>query len=334
MGQRATRPVYASAGRQRTPGRLPFKWHRKSQRLTPTYEGSLDKLFFDVAVQTEPPIGRPRASTQSDSQFEATDQGDVPIRHTYSKTAEKAQRCQDKDGRLFDEIIELLERDVAESARTSRYLQHCMLADIKATEKAVAELPWPASHSLVVPDAFGECAVNAPSSVRGRLDGGHSGYTQDSDSEAASLREFEELEKSCELMEKACRVQRQNVEKPVVRVRRVRAASRLRSPSDCSSNKAKEESAAPSQDNKLWIECPAENLKVFNNPEDRRIASIARVSGCRIKLTETRRKSALGQWQQLVLIQPTTETGLQKCMNLLDEKFPEFRTGFKPRYSK
>ncbi|VDN10148.1 unnamed protein product [Dibothriocephalus latus] len=133
-------------------------------------------------------------------------------------------------------------------------------------------------------------------------------------------------------MEQSCRAERQSAEKPVVRVRRVRAASRLRSPSVSSSNKAKEESATPSQDSEFWIDCQAENLKVFNNPKDRRIVSIARASGCQLKLTETRRKNALGQWQQLVIIQPTTETGIQKCINLLDEKFPEFQSGFKPRY--
>ncbi|VDN12930.1 unnamed protein product [Dibothriocephalus latus] len=163
-------------------------------RRPSSYEGSLDKLYSDVVVHKEPTIDRRVKDPEIEATMHATEKGETFTRESYSKTFNKAPRDEDKYGRPFDEIIDLLNWDVAKSARTSRYLQQCMLADIEATEKAVAELPWPASHSLVVPGAFGECAVNAPSSVRGRLDHDeHSAYKEDSDSEAASLREFEEL---------------------------------------------------------------------------------------------------------------------------------------------
>ncbi|VDN32636.1 unnamed protein product [Dibothriocephalus latus] len=104
-----------------------------------------------------------------------TVKGDLPTNQKYVKKGGNAPKDEDKYGRLFDRIMDLLDRDVAESARTSSYLQQCMRADIGATQKSAAALPWPGSHSLVVPGAFGECAVNAPSNVRGRLDGRHSG---------------------------------------------------------------------------------------------------------------------------------------------------------------
>ncbi|VDM00119.1 unnamed protein product [Schistocephalus solidus] len=80
-------------------------------------------------------------------------------------------------------------------------------------------------------------------------------------------------------------------------------------------------------ENKFWIGCGTDNLKVFKNPKDRRIESIACTSGCRITLRENKRKNALGEWQQLVVVEAASEVGLRKCTNLLDEKFPAFRAG-------
>lgn len=145
-------------------------------------------------------------------------------------------------------------------------------------------------------------------------------YSRLSDSEA-SLREFEEIERSINLME--THTVQPSGETLTIRQRRRVSAPQV---SDvCGEGKAN--AAVLPYENKFWIGCGTDNLKVFKNPKDRRIESIACTSGCRITLRENKRKNALGEWQQLVVVEAASEVGLRKCTNLLDEKFPAFRAG-------
>ncbi|BHF66145.1 hypothetical protein SprV_0200915900 [Sparganum proliferum] len=217
---------------------------------------------------------------------------------------------------LLDEIIQILEKDVEESSGMCSDLQQYKFEDIKVRQQS-AEVLQPASHSVSVSNAAGEREVEQDS-ADGRF-ANYSAYSRLSDSEA-SLREFEELEKTMELMEASSA--QPSREMPVVR-QRIRASTPAVQSVVCSEGKAK--AAALPYQNKFWIGCGADNLKVFRNPKDRRIESIARLSGCRITLTESKRRNALGQWQQLVIVESASEMGLKKCTNMLDEKFPAFR---------
>ncbi|VDN12205.1 unnamed protein product [Dibothriocephalus latus] len=173
----------------------------------------------------------------------------------------------------------------------------------------------PASHAAIVTDAAGECEVE-----RDNADGLLDNYSTDShlnDSEAF-LREFEEFEKSMHMMETFA-VQPSMEDMTVLK--RIRAST----PHSAVCNEEEATKAVLPYKNKFWIGCGTDTLKVFSNPKDRRIESIARTSGCRITLRENRRKNKLGQLQQLVVVESASETGLRKCTNLLDEKFPAFR---------
>uniref|UniRef100_A0A0X3PYH1 Uncharacterized protein n=1 Tax=Schistocephalus solidus TaxID=70667 RepID=A0A0X3PYH1_SCHSO len=239
---------------------------------------------------------------------EVSVQTDGPM--TFNKTPSN----KDTLSALLDEIIQILEKDVEESREMCSDLQQCKLEDIEVRQQSPEVLP-PASHSATVTDAAGEREVGQ-NSVNGPFVN-YSAYSRLSDSEA-SLREFEELEKSINMME-TFTVQ-SATETPVVR-KRIRAST----PYSAVSSEGKSKEAVLPFENKFWIGCGMETLKIFKNPKDRRIESIARTSGCRITLRETKRKNALGQWQQLVVVEAASETGLKKCTNLLDEKFPAFR---------
>nr|VZI23535.1 unnamed protein product [Spirometra erinaceieuropaei] len=222
----------------------------------------------------------------------------------------------DSASALLDELIQILEKDVEESSEMCSDLQQYRLEGTEVRQQS-AEVLQPASHSVSVPNAAGEREVEQDSADG--LFANYSASSRLSDSEA-SLREFEELEKTMELMEASS--SQPSRERPVVR-QRIRTSTPAVQSVVCGEGKAK--AAALPYENKFWIGCGADNLKVFRNPKDRRIESIARLSGCRITLTESKRKNALGQWQQLVVVESASEMGLKKCTNMLDEKFPAFK---------
>ncbi|BHF66151.1 hypothetical protein SprV_0200916500 [Sparganum proliferum] len=215
---------------------------------------------------------------------------------------------------MLDEIIQILEKDVKESSEMCSDLQQYKLEDTEVRQQ-FPEILLPASHSATLTDAAGEREVEQDSADG--LFANYSTYSRLSDSQA-SLREFEELEKTMELMEASSA--QSSREMSVVR-KKVGCST----PKSvvCSEGKAK--AAVLPYENKFWIGCGTDNPKVFKNPKDRRIESIARVSGCRITLRESKRSDALGQWQQLVVVELASEMGLKKCTNLLDEKFPASR---------
>nr|VZI33411.1 unnamed protein product [Spirometra erinaceieuropaei] len=215
---------------------------------------------------------------------------------------------------LLDEIIQILEKDVKEGSEMCNDLQQYKLEGTEVRQQS-PEILLPASHSATLTDAAGEREVEQDSADG--LFANYSTYSRLSDSQA-SLREFEELEKTMELMEASSA--QPSREMPVVRER---VGCSTPKSVVCSEGEAK--SAVLPYENKFWIGCGTDNLKVFKNPKDRRIESIARVSGCRITLSEIKRRNGLGQWQQLVVVESPSETGLKKCTNLLDERFPAFR---------
>ncbi|KAL7065319.1 hypothetical protein AAHC03_05653 [Spirometra sp. Aus1] len=215
---------------------------------------------------------------------------------------------------LLDEIIQILEKDVKESSEMCSDLQQYKLEGTEVRQQS-PEILLPASHSATLTDAAGEREVEQDSADG--LFANYSTYSRLSDSQA-SLREFEELEKTMELMEASSA--QPSRERPVAR-ERVGCSTRK----SVVRSEGEAKSAVLPYENKFWIGCGTDNLKVFKNPKDRRIESIARLSGCRIKLRECKRRNALGQWQQLVVVESPSETCLKKCTNLLDEKFPAFR---------
>ncbi|KAL7065320.1 hypothetical protein AAHC03_05652 [Spirometra sp. Aus1] len=222
--------------------------------------------------------------------------------------------CTDNVSALLDEIIQILEKDVKESSEMCSDLQQYKLEGTEVRQQS-PEILLPASHSATLTDAAGEREVEQDSADG--LFANYSTYSRLSDSQA-SLREFEELEKTMELMEASSA--QPSREMPVVRER---VGCSTPKSVVCSEGEAK--STALPYENKFWIGCGTDNLKVFKNPKDRRIESIARLSGCRITLSEIKRRNGLCQWQQLVVVESPSETGLKKCTNLLDEKFPAFR---------
>ncbi|KAL7065314.1 hypothetical protein AAHC03_05654 [Spirometra sp. Aus1] len=215
---------------------------------------------------------------------------------------------------LLDEIIQILEKDVKESSEMCSDLQQYKLEGTEVRQQS-PEILLPASHSATLTDVAGEREVEQDSADG--LFANYSTYSRLSDSQA-SLREFEELEKTMELMEASSA--QPSRERPVAR-ERVGCSTRK----SVVRSEGEAKSAVLPYENKFWIGCGTDNLKVFKNPKDRRIESIARLSGCRITLRESKRRNALGQWQQLVVVESPSETCLKKCTNLLDEKFPAFR---------
>ncbi|CAL8080666.1 unnamed protein product [Calicophoron daubneyi] len=67
-----------------------------------------------------------------------------------------------------------------------------------------------------------------------------------------------------------------------------------------------------------WVE------KVFQNPYDRRIESIGRLSDCRIRLTKRHRRNPQGFHQRMVNVIAPNAMALRKCCRLFDDKFPSF----------
>ncbi|VDN16671.1 unnamed protein product [Dibothriocephalus latus] len=185
---------------------------------------------------------------------------------------------------MLDEIIQILEKDVEESSEMCSDLRRRVLEAVEVRQQSPGVLP-PASHAASVTDAPGECEVE-----RDNADGLLDNYSTDShlsDSEAF-LREFEEFEKSMHQMETFA-VQPSTEDMTVLK--RIRAST----PHSAVRNEEEATKAVLPYENKFWIGCGTDTLKVFNNPKDRRIESIARTSGCRITLRENRRKNALGQ---------------------------------------
>lgn len=73
----------------------------------------------------------------------------------------------------------------------------------------------------------------------------------------------------------------------------------------------------------LWV--PVEDVaRVFANPKDRRIEAIARACNCQFVLTDTHRLTKMLGVQQLVCVFSNVKTDLEKCRNIIDDKFPAF----------
>ncbi|KAF7256214.1 hypothetical protein EG68_06404 [Paragonimus skrjabini miyazakii] len=74
----------------------------------------------------------------------------------------------------------------------------------------------------------------------------------------------------------------------------------------------------------FWIRYEPWVENVFNNPLDRRIESIGRLSDSRIRLTKRSRRSPKGFQERMVNVIAPSVLALQKCCRLFDDKFPNF----------
>ncbi|KAF5394773.1 hypothetical protein PHET_10287 [Paragonimus heterotremus] len=74
----------------------------------------------------------------------------------------------------------------------------------------------------------------------------------------------------------------------------------------------------------FWIRYEPWVENVFNNPLDRRIESIGRLSDSRIRLTKRSRRSPKGFQERMVNVIAPSALALQKCCRLFDDKFPKF----------
>ncbi|VDD78159.1 unnamed protein product [Mesocestoides corti] len=73
----------------------------------------------------------------------------------------------------------------------------------------------------------------------------------------------------------------------------------------------------------MWV--PVEDVaRIFASSKDRRIESIARACDCQFLITDTHRLSTTLGVKQLVHIFSNSRADLEKCRNILDEKFPGF----------
>ncbi|VDO00496.1 unnamed protein product [Rodentolepis nana] len=73
----------------------------------------------------------------------------------------------------------------------------------------------------------------------------------------------------------------------------------------------------------FWV--PETQAFLINNPQDRRVEALVRSSRSKIYLHRDKRVNAHGEHQQLVAIYSPEKFYLQKCKNLIDEKFPIFK---------
>ncbi len=74
---------------------------------------------------------------------------------------------------------------------------------------------------------------------------------------------------------------------------------------------------------RFWI--PTAHMHVFADQRDRRMESIARMSNCKITLTTQLKKNLVGEVGRIAVINASSKMGLERCTNLLAEKFPAFQ---------
>ncbi|VDD77599.1 unnamed protein product [Mesocestoides corti] len=91
---------------------------------------------------------------------------------------------------------------------------------------------------------------------------------------------------------------------------------------DCARMPARQSSIG-SLERRVWV--PVRLVHVFSDHCDRRMESIARVSDCKIALTAQTKKNVVGEVGRMAIIKANSKKGLDRCVNLLEEKFPAFQ---------
>ncbi|KAH9284836.1 hypothetical protein ECG_03355 [Echinococcus granulosus] len=74
---------------------------------------------------------------------------------------------------------------------------------------------------------------------------------------------------------------------------------------------------------RFWI--PVALARVFSDTRDRRLESIARLSDCKITLSPQVKKNVVGDVGRIATVRAENKRGLDRCVNLLSDKFPAFQ---------
>ncbi|KAL5968876.1 hypothetical protein TSMEX_003430 [Taenia solium] len=85
----------------------------------------------------------------------------------------------------------------------------------------------------------------------------------------------------------------------------------------------RERSSSTALERRLWI--PVAFSRVFTDTRDRRLESIARLSDCKITLSPRVKKNVMGDVGRIATVRAETKRGLDRCVNLLSDKFPAFQ---------
>ncbi|KAL5109076.1 hypothetical protein TcWFU_006406 [Taenia crassiceps] len=82
-------------------------------------------------------------------------------------------------------------------------------------------------------------------------------------------------------------------------------------------------SSSTALERRFWI--PVAFAHVFSDTRDRRLESIARMSDCKITLSPRLKKNVMGDMGRIATVRAETRRGLDRCVNLLSDKFPAFQ---------
>lgn len=85
----------------------------------------------------------------------------------------------------------------------------------------------------------------------------------------------------------------------------------------------RKQSSSTALERRFWV--PAAFARVFTDTHDRRLESIARLSDCKITLSPRVKKNVMGDVGRIATVRAETKRGLDRCVNLLFDKFPAFQ---------